>query len=59
MFTASMTRQIDEFTASFIALKEALASGLTVQISIASFRIDETVKRIGEHFNFLWATAVH
>jgi len=58
MFTASMTRQIDEFTQSFVALKEALASGVTVQTSIVSFRIDETVKSIGEHFNFPFA-AVH
>jgi len=58
MFALSISRQIDEFTGCFIALKEALASGITVQTSIVSFRIDETVKHIGEHFNFLFA-AVH
>ncbi|KAL4068832.1 hypothetical protein V8B97DRAFT_754129 [Scleroderma yunnanense] len=33
--TASMARQVDDFTQSFIALKEALASGLTLQISMS------------------------
>lgn len=57
LFTASMTRQIDEFIQSFKALKEALTSGLAVQTSIVSFRIDETVKRIGVHCSFPFTAA--
>ena len=57
MFTALMTRQIDEFTKSFVALKVALASGITVQTSFISLRIDKTVESISEHFNSLFAAA--
>ncbi|KAI6012810.1 hypothetical protein F5J12DRAFT_820855 [Pisolithus orientalis] len=44
--TAWVDRRINDFTDSFTSLKRALESGVAVQTTIVSFRIDETIKRI-------------